>query len=254
MKKTLLALALLATSLSNYAAVVELLRAESTVGSKYGMVWQNAKFLIKAERVTSAQSVQVVFEDKIVDAKYIRALDENFSLWSAERSFSNNINNQLVEEQPRDLRFYVQSSSQDGIDRDDNSGKNYFLTKDAGAMLSANTNVLLGDANLYDLGHAIEFMGVVNVKNLAYGKSVKIIYSTDNWQTTKEADARFEKNYSYGYSNVESPNEQGIENWTFRVSIPERINTVEFAVVYQVEGAEFWDNNFGQNYRITKKN
>lgn len=254
MKKSLLAFALLLTSLSNFAAVVELLRAESTVGSKYGMVWQNAKFLIKAERVTSEQKIQVVFEDKIIEAKYIRALDENFSLWSADRSFSNNINNQLTEEQPRDLRFYVQSISQDGIDRDNNSGNNFFLKQDAGTMLSANLNVIVGDANLYAFNDGVEFTGVINVKNLAYGKRVKVVYSTDNWQTVKEIDARFEKNYSYGYTNVVSPNENGIENWTFRVSIPERINSVEFAVVYQVEGAEFWDNNFGQNYRVTKKN
>lgn len=249
MTKKLIAATLLISSLPLFAGNAELLRANSTIGSKYGMVWQEAQFLIKAD-ATLDQQVQVVINDKVINAKLVGKIGDDNTLWQANCSFSNRVNGVESTEQPQDLNFYVQSIEDSKVER----GEAYFLAKNAGTMLASDVQVMLERASLYDLGDKLELNGVANIKNLAYEKKVQIVYSTDQWRSVKVADARFEKYYSYGYTSVESPNDQGIENWTFRVTIPERIQSVEFAVVYSVNGQEFWDNNFGQNYLVQKNN
>ena len=59
MKKIFL-LFVLAISFAGFAEEISLLRAESSVGSVYGMMWQNTQFLIKAEKGSAEQVVQVV--------------------------------------------------------------------------------------------------------------------------------------------------------------------------------------------------
>ena len=83
------------------------------------------------------------------------------------------------------------------------------------------------------------FAGRVQVKNLAYDKVVRVVYTTDDWATVNDTYASY--NYSQGYDT---------EFWTFDSEMSETARQVEFAIEYQVDGQSYWDNNARQNYRV----
>jgi len=88
----------------------------------------------------------------------------------------------------------------------------------------------------YEAGVGGVLTGAVRVFDLAFEKEVTVRYTTDGWATSADVVATWKEN----------------EDWAFRVeglgtaTLPEY---VEFAVRYEVGGAEYWDNNGGQNYR-----
>lgn len=78
------------------------------------------------------------------------------------------------------------------------------------------------------------------LKNLNYFKTVKIKYTTDSWETYKEADLNYISNEA-----------NGLEMWGNVIDInsytPEK---AEFVLYYGVNGADYWDNNEKNNYRF----
>ena len=109
MKKLIFFLAIV-ISFASLAGEITLLRAETSVGSVYGMMWQNTEFLIKAEKGSADQVVQVVMNDGLIlEAKYVQDIDQENALWRVEYTFSNRPNGQENYREPRDLDFYVQS-------------------------------------------------------------------------------------------------------------------------------------------------
>nr|XP_020492635.1 protein phosphatase 1 regulatory subunit 3B [Labrus bergylta]XP_029133737.1 protein phosphatase 1 regulatory subunit 3B [Labrus bergylta] len=86
--------------------------------------------------------------------------------------------------------------------------------------------------------------GTVKVKNVNFEKSVKLRMTFDTWRSHADVDCVYVKNtYSTSYSDT----------FSFTASLPSLLGPlehVEFAVCYQVGGAEYWDSNHGNNYRI----
>ncbi len=102
--------------------------------------------------------------------------------------------------------------------------------------------------DLYDFGvgglanyHASIYDNSINgelqLKNLAYEKDVKVIYTTDNWQTTNEVDAEY--NYTYFVRD-------DIEIWKY--SIPSTDSNLQYKLSYTVNGVTYVDDNFGEYY------
>lgn len=120
---------------------------------------------------------------------------------------------------------------------DNNGGWNYQVD---GPSYFGEREAVLGNANV-GLGHAYIFLdafgGAILVKDLAYDKQVKVVYSLDGWRTTVTGLAR--------YSHAGDP---GQEWWKFSFPLAAGTSEVEFAIVYEVAGATYWDNNLGANY------
>ena len=100
------------------------------------------------------------------------------------------------------------------------------------------TNVCLQSIVCYAFG----MYGRIWTKNLAYEKYVAVRYTFDAWHTCKEATATF----------IPGASTDSIDSFFFHIRPP---NThadrkVEFAIRYRVCGNEYWDNNFGDNYRL----
>ena len=74
------------------------------------------------------------------------------------------------------------------------------------------------------------------LQNYAYNKNVFVRYTTDGWKSFKDQKLTYS-----------STNANGTENWTTTVYDATNSN-IEYAVCYQVNGTEFWANNFGANY------
>lgn len=81
---------------------------------------------------------------------------------------------------------------------------------------------------------------------VAWGHSVTVVYTTDNWQTVQVKDAEWVANVNNPYGGLD-------EKW--RASIPVgytsmggQLKTVEYALMLEYYGGIIWDNNGGMNF------
>jgi len=84
--------------------------------------------------------------------------------------------------------------------------------------------------------------GFIRVANLGFTKLVTVRHTSNNWLTFNDVLAQYVPN-SVG----------GTDRFSFTLSIPKYFNAgneLLFAVFFQCQGVQFWDNNFGKNYEI----
>lgn len=131
---------------------------------------------------------------------------------------------------------------------DNNSSADYRCsTEGSGAFYGraafGKQNVVLLASTFSDYPYT-QFRGSVATKDLGTAaKAVKIVYSTDNWATTKVLGTNAV--YSSGAKG-------GVTTWSFYEPASPQMNmTYQFAVSYEYNGATYWDNNGSQNYTVT---
>jgi Putative phosphatase regulatory subunit. len=123
---------------------------------------------------------------------------------------------------------------------DNNGGVNYYNEVNSTVPLSS---VILGLPNVLNASSALsngEFSGNIYVKNLSSTKTVKVVYTTDNWATTQEGYAT----YNGTFNNFNT-----VERWSYNFNVPGATD-VKYAISYTVGGQTYWDNNYGQNYEV----
>ncbi|CAJ1051798.1 protein phosphatase 1 regulatory subunit 3D [Xyrichtys novacula] len=93
--------------------------------------------------------------------------------------------------------------------------------------------------------------GTIQVLNLAYEKKVTVHYSFTNWRTHTETTASWLSS-SYSGDDCHTPQ---TDVFRFRLPVPPFIlqpgAILEFAIRYNVRGSDYWDNNNGQNYKMS---
>ncbi|CAI2169459.1 7317_t:CDS:1 [Funneliformis geosporum] len=95
--------------------------------------------------------------------------------------------------------------------------------------------------------------GRVMVQNLAFQKSVHIRYTFDFWSSVSEVSA------SYAEGVPIKDNKNSFDLFVFSIELidnsrnPIDGKTMYFAVHYNVDSCDFWDNNNGSNYQINFK-
>lgn len=102
-----------------------------------------------------------------------------------------------------------------------------------------------------------EVLGLVQVCNVAYHKSVKIRLTVDNWENCVEVIAKFTSSlgadvdrftFTYMLPAVGLNLKRGLHN-----SPRSSFIIAQFAVRYAVDTTEYWDNNYTKNYRILRE-
>ncbi|XP_060926609.1 protein phosphatase 1, regulatory subunit 3Db [Limanda limanda] len=92
--------------------------------------------------------------------------------------------------------------------------------------------------------------GTIQVLNLAYEKEVTVHYSFTNWRTHTEASACWVSSANHGENGAPEA-----DAFRFRLPVPPFIlqpgAVLEFAVRYHVRGSDYWDNNNGNNYKLS---
>ncbi|NWH75247.1 PPR3E phosphatase, partial [Piaya cayana] len=86
--------------------------------------------------------------------------------------------------------------------------------------------------------------GAVRVLNVAYEKAVSVRYTLDAWGSCAELPAAYQP---------PAPAGGDTDRFAFLLPLPAAAAAVEFAVRYRVAGAEYWDNNGGDNYRLRER-
>lgn len=94
-------------------------------------------------------------------------------------------------------------------------------------------NVILRDYNV---------LGTVKVKNISFEKNVFLRFTLTKWDEHEDVTA----SYVAGPDDV-------FDTFSFEFEVPttfDRSQTVEFAVCYEANSRQYWDNNYGTNYII----
>lgn len=140
---------------------------------------------------------------------------------------------------------------------DNNGGTNHHV--DSGRPNTVGGNVILNKATARrgtQGGGGFVFTtswveGEIFVKNISFHKRVGIRLSSNEWVSFQDTDASFNGNVSVavGLSQV--------ENWKFKtpeLNLDQSNPNLRFAVFYNnlQTGEWFWDNNFGQDYTLSK--
>lgn len=155
-----------------------------------------------------------------VEASYVTNLDNDTEIWSATVSgFA--VGGEYAIKYVGDGQTYW----------DNNNGNNYSMSD------------VLGQANIIvdrlSYQQPSSYRIVAILKNLAYNKVVKVVYTQDNWQTREEAFL----SYSSGYPNTE------YEQWSVTLNLDEnKMDSFQYFVSYEVNNQTYLDNKFGANY------
>ena len=228
---------------------VRLLKARSSVSSRYGMVWQDITYTLVVKNLAYEKFVYV--HEKQPDGtwldlpgSYVGPASNGFEIWKVTKQYAS----YGTDPQPtRDLEFVPRFVVGGTSYWDNNGGANYHLGRNDGPLLNG-THVLVDSSYWRDNG---DLDVSIDVQNLAYSKSVTVVYTTDGWATSHEAAAQYVSGYTYAYSYILSPNAKGVERWQAHIPAISG-NVLLFYVRYEVNGQTYWDSNFGYNYQHTR--
>lgn len=180
------------------------------------------RFEIITREIGSDESVLVCGENGEHAARRTDRLHDGRTRWRLETSFAI-------------YRFSIRYDVAGVTFWDGNEAMGYSLPLVAdsfAALLGKAYPLVLGAASLFDGWLTV----IAAVRNMAYEKEVGVLYSTDDWATSRPSFARYR-----------STQVTGTEVWTVRTKL-ERAERVAFALFLRASGAEHWDNNFGANY------
>jgi len=165
-----------------------------------------------------------------LDAVYVKDAGNGYELWKVP---------QLSGYIATGTRFAIKYTVGGVTYWDNNDSKDYFLPR-VSQLLGPGINVVLNSAQWQSNDFSI-YYGSIYVKNINLEKTVDIVYTFDNWQTTKVSRA----SYFYGADSGNA------EIWQFALTneTPGSAN-LEYAVSYNTGGVNYWDNNFGQDYIV----
>lgn len=123
---------------------------------------------------------------------------------------------------------------------DNNNGNNYSVGVGETAFGKSQVSLMSTYPNDYNNGQYNTLSGSISTTHTSNAQVVKVRYTEDNWITSKDVNA------SYNSTSSDKSNDY----WTFSIDLSLTTQKVQLAVCYEVNGVEYWDNNFGSNYTI----
>lgn len=239
---------------------VRLFKAWNSYSYYRGFNTWTRKFTVKVANLAFDKNVSI-YHEKVdgnweeIPLSFDMSLENGEELWTGQYRYTAYAPGKVYDNE------FVVKYEVDGVTYwDNNGGDNYVIEeKEIGSLFAdpgLNVSIDTDYVNLYYFSfndsNSLNF--VVDIKNIAPEKNVEVIFTTDGWQTKEYLSLDFTKywNTSYEYTTV-SPNPFGVERWTGSINIDPSITSVEYTVVYKVNGQEYWDNNFGNNYVVTRQ-
>jgi hypothetical protein len=228
--------------------IVKLIKAKSESSYHYGIPNVRRYYEVKVKNLGYQKDIFIhgELDGEWVDTcalEYKRSLPDDYEIWSV-------YINKTLKTDTYNGEFVVKYVVNGVTYWDNNNEQNYYMDNHDGPMLGNDVNVLLNSAIIYNYSDV--FTGTIDVQNLSYTKDVQVVYTTDGWVTTQAMPAIYEKWYGVAYSSsLPSPNIHGVERWQFTINIADA-QLIEYAISYTVDGKTYWDNNFGQNYTLTR--
>lgn len=231
----------------NSSRNVQLLRAWSSNESSPVQQKHLRRFTVKVKNI--AYEKEVIVHHLTVNGNWIdiplsyqQSITDDYEIWEGEVEPSN----QLYGEE-----FAIKYSTNGNTYWDNNEGNNYSMPVSIGAYLASDIQISLDP---YYTRFANNYLAInLDVRHV-YGANitnVEVVYSTDGWQTEQRNQLNYYRYFRVGYSEyIISPNQYDIDKYGTSIRFTTNVDKVEFAVVYTVNGQEYWDNNYENNYTL----
>ncbi|XP_037933033.1 protein phosphatase 1 regulatory subunit 3B isoform X2 [Teleopsis dalmanni] len=91
-------------------------------------------------------------------------------------------------------------------------------------------------------------VGTVKVKNIGFEKEVIVRVTWDDWKSQQDIFCTFAR--AYGPSTCAHV---VFDTFAFKITLPPSSKRLEFCICFRAKDKEYWDNNDGTNYTITKR-
>ena len=238
---------------------VQLIKAWNASGYYRGYQSYEKKFMVEVANLGYEKSVSALFERKDgvweeITLNYDFSINNDQEIWSGRfseggYSITSRYDDEFV------IKYEVNGTTY----WDNNNGENYMVNGNGYQFGKPELNVSVDQdfTNFYysQYGDKSTFSIVADVRNLAPDKEVGVVYTTDGWNTQNYLPLNFQRYWLNGYFNyINSPTAYETERWTGSVNIDNAITSITYAVVYKVNGKEYWDNNYDKNYTVNKLN
>ncbi|XP_052100307.1 protein phosphatase 1 regulatory subunit 3B-like [Mytilus californianus] len=89
-------------------------------------------------------------------------------------------------------------------------------------------------------------LGTIKVKNISFEKRVFVRVTFDSWENCLDVEGVFLQGQPSASNNIDT--------FSFEFDVPtdlDRNSVVEFAVCFEANSQQYWDNRKGENYKIT---
>ncbi|XP_017863875.1 PREDICTED: protein phosphatase 1 regulatory subunit 3C [Drosophila arizonae] len=91
-------------------------------------------------------------------------------------------------------------------------------------------------------------VGTIKVKNIDFTKEVIVRVTWDNWKSQQDIFCTYAR--AYGPATCAHV---VFDTFSFKITLPPSSKRLEFCICYRTNDKEFWDNNDGKNYTISKR-
>ncbi len=240
---------------------VALVKAWNSYSFYRGFNTWTRRFTVKVANLDYNKSVSV-FHEKVdgsweeIPLSFEANIDDQNEIWTGEYRYT-----AYTQDKVYDDEFAIKYEVNGTTYWDNNDGNNYSIQeREIGGLFAQpdlNISVDADFAGLYPVfgSEGLRFSVIADVRNLDPNKQVEVVYTTDGWQTKQYLQLSYTPRWYSGYNYVlVSPNQFGIERWTGAATVDSAVGEIEYAVVYRVNGQEYWDNNYGRNYIVNSSN
>ncbi|XP_030385655.1 protein phosphatase 1 regulatory subunit 3B [Scaptodrosophila lebanonensis] len=91
-------------------------------------------------------------------------------------------------------------------------------------------------------------VGTVKVKNVDFEKEIIVRVTWDDWKSQQDIFCTFAR--AYGLATCAHV---VFDTFSFKITLPPSSKRLEFCICYRTKDKEYWDNNDGKNYTISKR-
>ncbi|MBW1294727.1 carbohydrate-binding protein [Aquimarina litoralis] len=236
---------------------VQLIKAWTTYSFYRGFQSYTRKFTVELENLAFEKNVSIYHQkvdgswDEIL-LEYDQSIEDGQKeIWTATYSQGGFSIDRIYADE-----FVVRYEVNGTIYWDNNNGSNYAMSRMEGSFFADPNLNVSADTDFSSLSY-VPFNDTnslnitVDVRNLAPNKEVGVVYTSDGWQTQDYLPLTYRQFWSNGpLFTIQSPNNFGVERWQGFTSLDSSADEVEYAIVYRVNGNEYWDNNYGNNYKV----
>lgn len=243
---SLLALGVFGATSAVHADPIDLLDAFTINMSKYGFSWTSSSFTVAVDNLGADKQITLVQEQadgswQEFPMYYKGTGGSDRELWT--------IGHDLTNTGAFALKYSVNGTTY----WDNNNGQNYQFDAQ-GHLLGADQTIYVPSYSVSETANSQTglhtFNATIVLKNLGHNKTVRLVYSSDNWATSTVVDASYAGSpVFYGYGSYLNPNANGTEVWTVSTPVAADFDG-EFFIEYQVNGQSYYDNNFNADYPI----
>ncbi|MDD3224169.1 MAG: carbohydrate-binding protein [Clostridium sp.] len=187
------------------------------------------KNLSCTKKVTIHYSYDNTNQWKDISATYLKTNTDGYEVWQF----------QIPSNYSDNCKFCIKCEANGQTYWDNNSGNNYSVglyktVLGKSKLCITNSWINFGRSQSNVLG------GNITLSNIGNPKVVKVRYSEDGGVTYKESNANYDL----------SSDDKSLDYWSFSIQLNSSTHKVQFSVCYEVNGIEYWDNNFGSNYTL----